>query len=602
MSLCVVNAGQDHIQVLIGPFRRLHEEKAAARHEFRRVRQARLDLGAEKSRKVSDVMNEFVADLAACRDAACAQAAEDKKDRRIRELNDLYNPQLDALAAQAEALSERYDLEAPQTYARAAPDAGVRFAGAVDGCVPGSMTWRGRTGGAPSEILPDETYMAPGADRFIKEATSFHTAWNLNPVVVRHAYDLLARIGAGASTKRRIRLVTHANPDVLFIPVFGTRGGSKLDDSWLKTISGGAVAIYQRFLGLEELDDPDWQDAIRNWLTQMDQNAPYYTELNLNNPSQQVQTLLVAEVIAGARENGRIRFRAGTTRTFQSRFGECVVAWQEACRRALAGIVQQANLEAFARAVRAASTGFRYRAPALGVPDEYKLWLADARGALALGERLDTDLKAGRDACDTDTAVDIRGCTLDANTLALFAELIDIPAENVSGSRWFTAYPEFTLGATSWECRDNPRADRNATKLARNSLTQAAVEELAELIHAPDLAEVAVGDTVKPWADLPKRHKLIAMLEVWLFVAGGRPTARVVLDLGFDCAGTGRESLEVFLRSQWANATADRVGQVRDQWLTSNKGHVPVLLETKQANSPTALPFQELWSDQIITG
>jgi hypothetical protein len=612
MSLCVVNAGQDHIQVLIGPFRRLHEEKAAARQELRRVTQARHALQAEATREYSKAHTEFAADVAACQGAndpaACVQAARDKRDRRIRELHDLYDPQLDALAAQAQAASERYDLEAPKTYARAAHDAGVRFAGAVDGCVPGSMTWRGRTGGAPSEILPDETYMAPGADRFIKQATSFHTAWNLNPVVVRHAYDLLAHIGAGASTKRRIRIVTHATPDVLVIPVFGTRGGSKLDDIWLRTISGGSVAIYQYLLGVD-IDGPGWQGRIGDVLARLDPNAPYYTALTLNNPSQQVQTLLVAEVMAGARENGSIRFPAGTTGAARSRYGECVVAWQEACRRALAGIVQQATLEAFARAVRAESTGVRPGAtPTLGGADERRRWLADARGALDLGQRLDTDLKAGRDACDTDTAVDIRGCTLDANTLALFAELIDIPAGNVSGSQWFSSYPEFTLGATSWECRLNPRADRNATKLARNSLTQAAVEELAELIHAPDLAEVAVGDKVKPWADLPRRHKLIAMLEVWLFVAGstsvagGKTMARVVLDLGFDCAGMGRESLEVFLRSQWANATADRVGRVRDQWLASNKGQVPVLVEKKQANSPTAMPFQELWSDQIITG
>jgi hypothetical protein len=273
-----------------------------------------------------------------------------------------------------------------------------------------------------------------GVEPFIKHATSYYTAWNLNPVVVTHAYDLLARIGAGASTKRRIRLVTHANKDFLFIPVFGTKGGSDLEDFRLKTISGGAVAIYQYLLGVK-LDDPnaDWQSVIGNVLAQMDPNAPYYTELTLNNPSQQVQTLLVAETMAGARENGRIRFPAGTTRAARSRYRECVVAWQEACRRALAGIVQQATLEAFARAVRAASTGFRYKAPALGRGAEYRQWLADTRGALALGERLDTDLKAGRDACDTDTAVDIRGCNLDANTLTLFAELIDIPAENVSG-------------------------------------------------------------------------------------------------------------------------------------------------------------------------
>jgi hypothetical protein len=608
----VTLAGEEHLRALRVAFASLQARRAAADEKGDSARRASRALLTEANRRARKIDKKYDAAVAGCANAtdpaACENDARIVRDAEYAELDKWFRPQEAALDATSRAATDEYWVDAPRAYADNAHAAGLQFSDSVDGCLSRPGAWRGRAGGSPSEILPDEVYVASGKDGYLTSAAAYHENWDLPVETVATIYDLLAKIGAGAPGARRIRFLTHAHPEGMYLPVFGS-GGARLDIDWLKVVGGGATAVYAQLLGVD-LRSAAWRDTITFVLGQLDPNSQYFADLDLGNPSDDVRRLLAATV----HRTAQINYGTAPTTVFTRRFQACAAAWQQVSQLALSGQVSTASLSAFTAAVAGVSGSIRISVPAglMTRGDVYRRWLANARGALALGDRLDVDLVNCRAACGPDTFLDLRGCRLEPETVEEMANVLGIPPTNASGSRWYMSYPPFgQLRLTSWECRDGGGDPlRTLRTLARDTRIRDAVARLGEVIGADALPAVAGGDKVDEWERLPHAERLVCMLEVWLFVAvtvakAGGVGGYAVLDLGVNCGSLRRESLEVFLRSLWADATAERVGFAVKRWLADDRGgtrFVPVMVEDKAPGSATTLPFELRWSEQITTG
>ncbi|MCO8145605.1 DUF4157 domain-containing protein [Rhodovulum tesquicola] len=80
--------------------------------------------------------------------------------------------------------------------------------------------------GQPQHV-PDQTFIAdPAGDGFLTQADSYHRAWGLNPQAINSIAGIVERLAASTGALSRIRLVTHADRNNLFIRMFegGTQG------------------------------------------------------------------------------------------------------------------------------------------------------------------------------------------------------------------------------------------------------------------------------------------------------------------------------------------------------------------------------------------
>jgi hypothetical protein len=483
--------------------------------------------------------------------------------------------------------------------------AGTAFSAAIATCLPNSTPSSGRRAGAPSEVLPDKTFIAEGSDSFLNNATDFHKQWGLRPVRVRTAYDLLKRLGAGTATNKRIRLVSHASKDGLFLPVFSQRkDGSRLDKGWLTAISGGAITVYERLLGAP-ITERDTKKAIASILEELDHNADFFRALHLENPSDEVKRFLLAIFVVGTGQSGNVDFAgSGASDSNRRLYRRGASAWLDASQAALGNAVPTNTLDALMRAVTEVSR----RATWTEKVDLTKQWSADITGALRLGGRLDVDLAACRAACDITTFFDVRGCQLDKDTLTAFSGVLGVPGRNVSGSHQFTAYPKTPINLVSVFC------ENTGTFAARDDVRKA-VQDLAELVKATRLPRLTREGAVHPtpWEDLEPSDQLPVMLEVWESIPvvgveagpqGEVPNvgSEVILNAHSSCREVPAGPLNLFLRSLWADAPQNKVDKIRRQVQKTKTVLVPVLASSKEKTAVITLPFLPSWDRKIITG
>jgi outer membrane protein OmpA-like peptidoglycan-associated protein len=113
--------------------------------------------------------------------------------------------------------------------------------------------------GQPQHV-PEKTYIAgqqPQNDGFLRTAIAYHDAWGLSPQTVHSLQEVVTDLAGSSTTLSRIRIVTHASEDQLYMPLF-TGGTSGIVEEALRSYADDEVEGLAQTLSSEfSIDRPD---------------------------------------------------------------------------------------------------------------------------------------------------------------------------------------------------------------------------------------------------------------------------------------------------------------------------------------------------------
>jgi hypothetical protein len=131
------------------------------------------------------------------------------------------------------------------------------------------------------------------SDAFLKEATNYHEHWGLKPKTVKSMEALVTDLGKGKGVLSRIRIVSHAWENRLFLGLFeGDTPG--IDKNTLKAIAEGETALLSELVGPVSGVTMN-VDSILNVLRSDNAQvlAPFGLDAARSAPTQPVKDLIV---------------------------------------------------------------------------------------------------------------------------------------------------------------------------------------------------------------------------------------------------------------------------------------------------------------------
>jgi hypothetical protein len=296
--------------------------------------------------------------------------------------------------------------------------------------------------GEPDNV-PNLTFVSEsGGQGFLNQAVQFHRTWGLAPQRFATMHDLLATLAQDTGAIPRLRIVSHANFDNIFTPLF-PGGSAGITEEELLAFGESDVAGLRQRLGGHLADAAtagQILDAART------ANAAALQPFGLDQPGttatgvveqlvlSSVDLLIVTSATGGIPQTQRSTLDAALTAELAglrtqvqapAPNGAGVTAAQaQALQNALTGV-----------------TGFTFTMPAQ--PGGFVTGVQTATAGLAQGFR--TNLDAVRARLSSSSWIDIRGCRVGQRSAYLAAVATffgtGTARPNVSGPDWFQSYP-----------------------------------------------------------------------------------------------------------------------------------------------------------------
>jgi hypothetical protein len=314
---------------------------------------------------------------------------------------------------------------------------------------------------------------------FLAQAVHYHRIWGLSPQRFDSMQQLLATLARDTGAIPRLRIVSHADFDNLFTPLFdgGTAGITEED---LNAFAESDVVGLRRRLGPPLIRDTALRSRIVDGVRGANPAAlrPFGLEQPGSTPSAPVEELIEASVdllavrtaTGGLPADQRATLDAGLSAELDG-----LRTQLQAAPPTGAGVTE-AQAQALQNAITGV-TGVTFTLPAL--PAARVAGIRHATAALAHGFR--TNLEAVRARLPATSWIDIRGCRVGQRPayLAAVARFFGTARAkpHVSGPDLFQSYPRLGFRTV---------LDRNIARQARDSDVSAALDHWSSVtgVHA----------------------------------------------------------------------------------------------------------------------
>ena len=332
--------------------------------------------------------------------------------------------------------------------------------------------------GEPDHV-PTLTFISQhGGQGFLEQARQYHDMWGLAPQRFNSMQQLLAALAQNTGAIPRLRIVSHANFDNIFTPLFDG-GSAGITEEDLRAFGASDIAGLRRRLG-RQLIQGALADRV---LSRAKTNAPAaFVPFGLDQPGS-VPTGSVAQLIGSSTDLLAVRTGAGGIPAAQrATLDAGLTAELDGLRTQLqqaaptgAGVTaQQAqDLQSAITGV----TGINFNLPAQ--PGAFIAGIELATTALGQGFR--TNLNAVRARMSSASTIDLRGCRVGQKPtyLAAVAEFFGGAGgqPKVTGPDLFQSYPRLGFQTV---------ADANIRAQARNTDVQAALAHWAVVTGVRD--------------------------------------------------------------------------------------------------------------------
>lgn len=328
--------------------------------------------------------------------------------------------------------------------------------------------------GEPDHV-PDQTFVSTsGGQGFLDQAVQYHRTWGLAPSRFGSMQQLLATLAQATGAIPRLRIVSHANFDNIFTPLFDG-GSAGITEDHLRAFGESDVAGLRQTLRAPLITDPALSGQIL--AAARAANPAALRPFGLDQPGS-VPAGPVAQLVDASIDLFAVRTATGGIPAPQS------ATLDAALTAELAGLrtqVQQAPptgagvTDAQAQDLQTAITsvtGFNFNLPAQ--PAAFVSAVQTTTAGLAHGFR--ANLEAVRARLSSSSWIDLRGCRVGQHPtyLAAVAQFFGTTQArpNVSGPDLFQSYP--TLGFQTV-------ADARIRGQAANGDVQTALSHWAEV-------------------------------------------------------------------------------------------------------------------------
>jgi uncharacterized protein DUF4157 len=389
--------------------------------------------------------------------------------------------------------------------------------------------------GEPDHV-PDLTFVSTHGGRgFLDQAFQFHMSWGLAPQRFNSMQGLLAVLAAGHGPIPRLRIVSHANFDNIFTPLFDG-GAAGITEEDLNAYAEGDVAGLRRTIAAPLLRNPALPGQVLTAVRTA--NIASLRPFGLDPPGS-IPTGPVAQLIEASIDLLAVRSATGRIPAPQRAVLDTALTAELAGLRTqvqqptpIGAGVTAAQAQDLVNAVLAV-TGFPFRMPAQ--PPQFIAAVRAAAAGLAHGFR--TNLDAVRARLSSSSWIDLRGCRVGQHPtyLAAVAHFFGSASgrPHVSGPDLFQSYPTIGFQVVS---------DRSVAALAANSDVRSAIDRWAVITGIRDrllwwltflgsvLSEEA-RQTTAPTTSLPPPPALAGGLRLRIdpFIASRPPFAELPL-------------------------------------------------------------------------
>jgi hypothetical protein len=296
--------------------------------------------------------------------------------------------------------------------------------------------------GEPDHV-PDLTFVSTSGEQgFLDQAVQYHRTWGLAPRRFSSMQGLLEMLAQDRGPIARLRIVSHANFDNIFTPLFdGGAAGITEDD--LRAFGESDLAGLRRRLGPRLIRDRATIDRIVG--DARSTNSAALQPFGLDQPGS-VATGAVAQLVDASIDLLAVRTATGIPANQRGVLDDALSAELAGLRaqvqlQAPAGVgVTAAQAQGLQDAITNVTT-VRFRLPAQ--PGGFIEALRTTTEGLAQGFR--GNLDAVRARLSSASWIDLRGCRVGQHPtyLAATAQFFGAAARrpNVSGPEWFQSYP-----------------------------------------------------------------------------------------------------------------------------------------------------------------
>jgi uncharacterized protein DUF4157 len=328
--------------------------------------------------------------------------------------------------------------------------------------------------GEPDHV-PDLTFVSTSGEQgFLSQAVQFHSTWGLNPQRFNSMQGLLATLAQSTTAISRLRIVSHANFDNIFTPLFdGGSAGITEDD--LRSYAESDVAGLRHTLGAPLIANTTFRDQVVD--AARTANAAALTPFGLQNPGS-TATGAIGQLVDASVDLLAVRTATGRIPAQQRRALDDAITTELAGLRTQvqqatpggAGVTAQQALD-LQNAITSV-TGFTFTLGAQ--PGALIQGVQAATGGLAQNFR--SNLTAVRARLSSSSWIDIRGCRVGQHPtyLAAVAQFFGTgqARPHVSGPDLFQSYPRLGFQTVN---------DATVRRQAANTDVQTALDHWADV-------------------------------------------------------------------------------------------------------------------------
>ncbi|MFL6016528.1 MAG: DUF4157 domain-containing protein [Gaiellaceae bacterium] len=296
--------------------------------------------------------------------------------------------------------------------------------------------------GEPDDT-PDLTFVSTsGKPGFLAQATQFHQTWGLSPQRFNSMQGLVATLAAGTGTIGRLRIVSHADFDNIFTPLFD--GGSPgITEEDLLTWGESDPAGLRHAMGpLVKRTHPLWSSTITG---AQGANPAIFTTFGID-PANPPTTGPVAQLLDAAVDLVTIRGATGGLPASQRTTFDTALTQQLDGLRTQ--VVQQLPTGSTTTAadVQALQDSITNLISVATIPrQDAKLMASIAAASSAVASGFRANLTAVRARINGSTWIDIRGCRVGQKPTYLAAVATFFGSgttkPHVSGPEWWQSFP-----------------------------------------------------------------------------------------------------------------------------------------------------------------
>lgn len=285
---------------------------------------------------------------------------------------------------------------------------------------------------------PDLTFVSTaGTPGFLRQATAYHQTWGLAPQSFASMQALLATLAAGTGTINRLRIVSHANADNIFTPLFDG-GAAGITEPDLLTWGESDVAGLRRTLGNPIVTGPLREQTITSAEAA---NPTAFAALGVD-PANLPTTGPVAQLLDASVDLATIRGAQGLPAAQRTTLDTALTQELDTLRPQVVAQAPAATAvtDAQVLALQNAITGLIVVATLPAQNQQLMANITRATGAVANGFR--ANLTAVRGRLTSSSWVDIRGCRVGQQPSYLAAVSTFFGGPHVSGPDIWQSFPQ----------------------------------------------------------------------------------------------------------------------------------------------------------------